>query len=247
MSGTKNTYLEIHKNFCAFVDSCCKYNCFTRSIDLQKKKFEECNHFIAQIKLYKSQAVSANDEYIANQFFHMQCILNALSSVFSMWCLIKTDKYQKAWNSLIDAQEYVVIALKIEQYEGLLNFQSNLLSIEEAMFPSWKLYNSPGMTETIGICSICKENFALCDHIENQIYMGSLCQRIDREIIDYNHTAFVEKPRDRRCIITEISDDNGNMLDYFTWEKTGEKREISGDALAHVTTVMLHFNGLDVG
>ncbi|ACF44814.1 hypothetical protein Ppha_2655 [Pelodictyon phaeoclathratiforme BU-1] len=52
--------------------------------------------------------------------------------------------------------------------------------------------------------------------------MGRLCQRADREIVRVDHIAFVENPRDRRCIITKTSDDEGNEIDYFTWEKTGK-------------------------
>lgn len=246
MSSVLITFQEVKRNFCVFVDTCCRFNCFTRSMDEQKNKAEECNAFIAQIKHYKAQAINANDEFSANQFFHMQCVLNALHSIFNMWCSIKENKFQQAWNQLIDAQEYVVVALRIEEYEDLIKFQKKLLSIEEAIFPGWALFNSPGVKETIGKCSICGENFALCEHIENEIYMGALCQRVEREIIGCDHTAFVEKPRDRRCIVTEISDDDGCMIDYFTWEKTGEKVEISAGSVAIVRVVMLHCNGLDL-
>jgi hypothetical protein len=224
----------------------CKLNCFTRSLELQREKVEECKAYIAQMKHFKVQAASSSNEYTANQFFHMQSVLNALHSTFSMWCSIKNTQYQQAWNQLVDAQEYVVVALKIQEYKGITDFQKNLSSIEEVIFPSWSLFNSPGMIETIGKCSICGENFALCDHVENGIYMGSMCQRISREIIEYNHTAFVKIPRDRRCIITEISDDEGCMIDSFTWEKTGENCELSEDAVANVKAVMLNCNGLDV-
>ena len=134
--------------------------------------------------------------------------------------------------------------MKIKDYEGVRNLEKRLQAAEESIFPGWSLYNSPGFVETIGNCSICGELFSLCDHVENQIYMGQLCQRIDRNIVRTDHFAFVQNPRDRRCIITKISEDDGQEIDYFTWEKTGEKKDNS-DGM-HAEAIMFKIPTLDV-
>ncbi|MFV2058660.1 MAG: hypothetical protein ACC707_19530 [Thiohalomonadales bacterium] len=115
--------------------------------------------------------------------------------------------------------------------------------MEIALFPGWALYNSPGHTETIGKCSICGSAFTKCEHIENNIYMGQLCLRIDRKLIEADHSALVKNPKDRRCIMTKVSGDNGKMIDYFTWEETND---IKGDEEGmYVEGVILSFHSLD--
>lgn len=216
------------------------------AIRLQKEKISECEQKIQYMKGFRHQAQCHADEEQANQFFHMLCMLNAMRSTLLMWVDVKEEEFDKAWSNLIDAQEYTAIALKINDYEGVRNLEENLQHIEKSIFPGWTLYNSPGWTESIGECSICGSNFVECDHVENQIYMGNLCLRINRQVIDIDHTALVENPRDRRCVITEISNDEGEMINYFTWEKTGEKKELGEDASMRTKCVLFTFSELDL-
>lgn len=246
MTDTRIQFESIVDSFLEFVDSCGKLNSFTRSKRLQSEKIDECEHFVQIIKSYKAQAIERSQEQAANEFFHMQCCVNALKSVLLMWITLKDEKYQRSWSYLIDAQEYTTIALKVKSYEGILSFQEKLNSIEDSVFPGWALYHSPGFIESIGKCSICGEEFIACDHIENEIYFGSLCQRIERDILELNHTALVEDPRDKRCITTHISDDDGCMIDYFTWEKTGEHVDEKEGAIGHMKSVTFAFPSLDV-
>ncbi len=244
MSEKEITIEEIHSNYCDFIDSCGKFNFYTRSKITQETKISECSQYIQLIKSYKNQAIEKGDEKVANKIFHMQCMINATKSFLLMWVKLKEDEFNKSWSYLIDAQEYVSIALRIEDYEGVRNLEVRLKGAEDSIFPGWSIYNSPGFVETIGKCSICNEPFSKCDHIENTIYMGRMCHRIDRKIINVDHFAFVENPRDRRCIITKISDDDGNEVDYFTWEKTGIKLDISKGM--HAEGVMFSIPTLDV-
>lgn len=246
MTNDKISFEEIKRIYEDFIDSCAKFNVFTRSIEKQKEKENQCTQHINLIKSYKAQAIERNVEFEANNFFHMQCMMNAMKSSLGMWVKIKEDKFEKAWCLLIDAQEYVEVALKIADYEGIRNLESRLVSIENSIFPGWALYNSPGHTETIGKCSICHDNFALCSHIENKIYLGKLCQRVDREIIEANHVALVKKPKDRRCIITKVTDDDGKTLDYFTWSESD--KQLSDNSKADemmISSIIMSFKSLD--
>lgn len=237
------TFDEIRIEYDDFIDSCAKFNSFTRSEIIQKEKISECVKYIQIIKSYKAQAIDENNEGAANHLFHFQCMLNAMLASLRVWVSLKSDDYHTAWSSLIDAQEYIEVALKITDYDGIRNMQSHLEAMEIALFPGWALYNSPGHTETIGKCSICGNVFTKCEHIENNIYMGQLCQRIDRKLIEADHSALVKNPKDRRCIMTKVSGDNGKMIDYFTWEETGD---IKGDDEGmYVEGVILSFHSLD--
>lgn len=244
MTDKTISFDEIRNDYFDFIDSCGKFNFFTRSKRIQSEKVVECEYYLQVIKSYKKQVIDQGVEALANELFHMQCMVNASRSSLLMWIDLKEEKFNDAWSNLVDAQEYISIALKIKDYEGLRNLEKRLQGAEESLFPGWSLYNSPGFVETIGNCSICGELFSFCDHVENQIYMGQLCQRIDRTIVRADHFAFVENPRDRRCIITKISEDDGREIDYFTWEKTGEKKDNS-DGM-HAEAVMFNISTLDV-
>ena len=55
--------------------------------------------------------------------------------------------------------------------------------------------------------------------------------RIHPQIVAINHSALVEEPRDRRCIITEVETEDGYYRDYMTWRKT-KKAEKHTNAVA---------------
>lgn len=244
MSYKKISFKGIHEQFCDFIDSCGKFCCYTRSIDIQQQKITECEDYLITIKEYKSHAITRKDEGVANQFFHMQCVINSLRSFLLVWKNLKENDFNKSWTYLIDAQEYLIIALKIDDYEGIRNLETRLNSAETLLFPGWAKYISAGFTETIGKCSICYELFSKCEHIENSIYMGKLCLRVDREIKSADHVALVDNPRDKRCIITKISDDDGNEIDYFSWKGTG--RKIDSKEGHHMEAILFCKPTLDV-
>jgi hypothetical protein len=201
---------QIHSNYCKFLDTCINLLYFTSLKRLQKEKIKEIESEILKIKQYKNYAISQKVENEANQLFQMQCILNAVKSILSLWIEVKDSNFGKAWNLLID------------DYEGIRFIEALLISIENSIFPSFS-YLSRSCITTIGNCSICKDDFNLCNHIENEIYMGKLCQRTDKKIIECDHLAIVENPKDRRCIITEYSDKDGNIIDKFTGRISGKK------------------------
>jgi hypothetical protein len=219
------TFEQIQEEYNNFIDDCANLNIFTRSMRLQEAKITEIQKFIARVKGFKAQMINRNDEYAANIFFHYQCMLRAMESSLGVWVAIKSEDFTKAWHQLVDAQEYKDVALKIADYPGLRNFETCLQQMENILFPHWSVYNSAGFSESVGNCSICSNDFGKCNHIENFIYMGKLCRRVDRRFIEAHHSAIVKKPRDKRCIITKMSNDNEKMVDRFTLEEVGEKKE----------------------
>ena len=218
---TKITLEEIRSSFLNFVDGCLASCCFSCSARLQKLKIDECDERLYSLHGYKSQAAQNGDEASANEFFLMQCKIRSLRSYLFMWLSIKEGEFQKGWCELIDAQDYLSVVLKLREYEGAMKFREHLFAAEMILFPGWKLFNSVGMAETIGDCSICDLKFSKCEHLEGRIYMGRLCQRVNREIKEIYHSALVENPRDRRCVITKVSNDDGVEIDWFTGERTG--------------------------
>lgn len=222
---TSFSFKDIHTQFCEKIDKLQVYNNFTVSLSLKRLAIADCIHFIKFIKLLKYQAINRGNSYEADHLFHMQCFLNSLLSSLSIWILLHDKQFKKAWDSLIDAQEYLSVAKKIHEYEGLKNFEKHLDCIEKSIFPKRKIYLSSAFTSTIGNCSICGNEFSDCIHIENNIYCGQLCYRVNIKNIEGNHVALAENPKDRRSIITSYGQEN-LIIDSFTLEKIDEKDEI---------------------
>lgn len=220
-------------------------NVYARALALQQEEIDALDDYIARVKKYKYLAIRKVDEPLANLFFHCQCLMQSLQASLRVWVVLKTKRPSEAWAHLIDAQEYLDISRKAKPDATLSRFEERLRSMEDSLFPSQNLYNSAGFSETIGKCSICQQPFAMCDHLEGHIYMGQLCQRVDREIIEVNHGALVRDPRDRRCVLVKNSNDDGRMIDRFTLEDVGPKKD-DGDQAMHVEGVIMSFRQLDL-
>lgn len=235
------TFKDIHKQFCEKIDKFQFYNNFTVNLSFKKTAINDCIDFIQYIKNTKYQAIKQNCSYEADQLFHMQCFLNSLLSSLKIWIFLAEENYKKAWDSLIDAQDYLIIAKKINTYEGIINLDKHLESIEKSIFPQRKIYLSAAFTSSIGYCSICDKEFFECDHIENNIYCGRLCLRIKLTNFKANHVALVENPDDKRCIITSYGKDN-SVIDSFTLDVIEDKNEAQ-NGIIH--GYMLSFKNLD--
>jgi len=222
---TTFTFEDIHIQFCRKIDEIEVYNNFTVSLSLKELAIEDCINFTNYIKNLKYQAIQQKYTYEADQLFHMQCFLNSLLSSLKIWIHLEKKEFKKAWDSLIDAQEYLSIAKKINEYEGLNNFEKHLDHIEKAIFPKRKFYLSSAFTSIIGNCSICNHDFSDCNHIENNIYCGQLCYRVNIQNIKGNHVALVEAPKDRRCIVTNYGQKK-SIIDSFSLENIEDKDDV---------------------
>jgi len=203
-----------------------KMNYLVRDSVLQE---EESNKLLALKKLIKSvkyQVIEHGDEKLANRLFHLQSNLNSVASLLQMWVSLKKQEYALAWSFLIDAHEYLELAIKStkgdECHWGLEEYKARLNQIEEVCFPGFPLYNSWGVKTKGGKCSICKAYYGDCEHIEGLVYAGRLCIISGFEALEADHSSLVKNPRDRRCIINKISSSEGVMRDYITWKLTDE-------------------------
>jgi hypothetical protein len=193
---------------------------------------------------YKKQAADQKIEKMANKFFEIQCILNAVVSTLQLWINIKTDQLQSAWDCLIDAQEYVNYALKANAEHPLfIDFKERLQNIETVTFPPFGLYNSVGLAFTGGECSVCGQPLSSCEHIEEKIYYGVVCKRVNIENVALNHVALVKSPKDRRCIVTEFEFEEGKIFDYISRKFLREEDKEGG---AKATARLLSTKTLDV-
>lgn len=223
-----------------------KLDFIVRDKDLQEVQVKKLDEFRRYLKSYKQQAVQRSNEELANTFFHLQCLINAQMSSLQIWISIKDGKNQKAWNHLIDAQEYLVYAIQTSDGHDVLNeFTTKLAYVERLIFPGFPVYSSLGLIFTGGVCSICEKPIEDCEHIEGRIYWGKVCQRIRIEKVDIDHSSVVSNPKDRRCIITEFGADDGFVHDYISWKvlRSVEKEEDKG---RQASLVLLNLGDMDI-
>ena len=227
------TFTMIDKLFVDLIQNSIDDMQFTTSQRIIKERIILLESNISTYRNFKLQAINQKLEYEANAFLYMQCTIQAIHSTFLTFELIRHNSNLKAWGKIIDAQEYIDIAIKarciikndasLNRDDGILEICNRIQKIEKGLFPSHKLYNSPAFIESIGKCSICHTNFLNCEHIEGEIYMGCYCIRIDRKIVELNHVALVENPRDRRCINTSKHNNLGQAIDVFSREPLKDK------------------------
>ncbi|WP_146090822.1 hypothetical protein [Cronobacter sakazakii] len=212
----------------------------TISLSKLEEVVQDIGYTISMFRGFRLQAIkrfkkkpSEYLEYEADCLFFSHCILSCLYSMANVLIYIKQSKNADAWDSLIDANEYLGVAnVFIKKYphneslssNGIQSIKQRCDSWEKAFFPTLQ-YTSAGFTETIGRCSVCLSDFLSCEHIEGFIYHGIFCKRIDRKIIEGNHVALVKNPKDRRCFFETSHDDEGYQIDVFSRERLNGQTE----------------------
>ncbi|MGP2692309.1 hypothetical protein [Serratia nevei] len=223
MTGKKLTLIELEDEFIKFINKANSEMHLSISKKTTDRWISIIENEINYNRSYKAQIIKYNNERVSGSFLYRHCILSAFKSIFMLFRYVRINKNLEAWCSLIDAYEYLDIAnIYLTTYEidngAIGEITKKIDAIKYAIFPRDPIYTSIAMTETMGDCSICGDAFLNCEHVERKIYNGRLCQRVNRKIIEANHTAIVENPRDRRCIISTSHNDDGFQIDIFSKE-----------------------------
>ncbi len=215
-----------------------------RDAELQMEQVGVLRTLKDRIRGFKAGARQAEDERAANELFHVQCGLNAMISLLTMWVDLKKANYYSAWDRLIDAEEYISVAMRAsEGGPALGKILERLKEVERVIFPGFRVFNSAGLLIRGGECSVCGKWFGVCEHIEGRVYWGCLCRRINAEIVKVDHVAIVGEPRDRRCVMTETTTDDGFYRDCMTWKK-GRKLE-DGPEGHRITGIIFRYKSIE--
>lgn len=235
MKKDKYDFSEIDELFESSMQEATEEMHFTSSRRIVDERIRALDENIALFKSFKYQAIQRESEYHANSFLYMQCVAQAIRAIFVMFRFVRNDENLKAWSSLIDAFEYLDVALIVvhtihkeppqEALSGVASLRERFVEFEKGLFPAHKIYNSPGMIEGVGDCSICGESFLVCEHVEKGVYAGRFCTRVNRKPIEFEHFAVVTEPRDRRCIFTTKHNRSGQSVDVFSREPLEQQKE----------------------
>lgn len=207
--------VNIFNGLCDVANRCCWCSTSNQIQESVAKELNDAIDFFRGIKVY---AIETNDDKMANLFYYMQCVIAGLGSLCMMWVNLKKNKPEKAWINLIDSQEYISVArrcIEPEHTKNIEKLQDRLYEIEENAFPPMT-FNSIGAIFEGGKCSVCGQLYKSCDHLDGFVYCGVLCYVFDKKIVEFNHTAIVKNPRDRRCITRTLETDNHGIRDLLT-------------------------------
>ena len=188
----------------------------TRDSGLQQSAVDELNQLIKEIQSLKDIAINNKDEDDANGFLSLKCAASCLQFTIKMWLFLKQEKPDDAWDSLINAQDAVVGAIKAHSISSHLeNFSELLQIIEKVVFPP-QVFSSAGFTVIDEECSICGNNYDKCDHIAGRPYMGKFCYLIVKKA-KLNEVSVVKEPSDKKCRVIQF-DDEGGSRNRMTWK-----------------------------
>lgn len=204
-----------------------------RGIKYQKDGIDDLDEFVewARGKLKTAQRNPKNGikdsdppGRPANQILMFICMAKALRSELLMWVQLKNKEWESAWDSLVDAQDWVDSAISADSISklcGVDGYEEKLTSHERFLFPPHQ-YMSPGMVVNSYECSICGEEYDSCPHLEGIAYNGVFCNRVLRDI-ELTEVSSVDEPHDKKARIRGHYIEDG-FRNQMTWEVNEDKK-----------------------
>ena len=150
------TFNDIVEKFNVSLEEALNMAIFVRDIELQKAQVSALSIQVEEIRQYKYQSIEHKNEEMANLFFAFHNLLNSVKSCIESIICLKENEHQNGWSKFVDAEEFLdYAALQKEKLFGLENYHQHLVHMRKCLFPQWKIFNSPGIIESIGDCNIC--------------------------------------------------------------------------------------------
>lgn len=188
----------------------------TRQSGLQSETIDSLLELQIQMVTLKEKYVDQKCEGIANLLLGFQCSCQTIISELQMYILLKQEKPDQAWDELISAQSAALSAVRAHPgFNHLLAKERDLKKIEKVFFPP-QVFLSTGMTVNEIKCSICNENYDVCEHIKGHPYMGVFCNVIYGKV-SFDEVSIVDSPSDKHCRVTHLHSGKGkrNLMSWM--------------------------------
>lgn len=194
-----------------------------RDTDLQRSALKEIEELSNSVKTLKKEAVIDGSERLSNVFLGCESVLRFLHSELKMWVLLKEQKPEEAWNSLIDAQSAAMDAIRADEgFSHLTGHLDRLEEIERLVFPP-QVFLSAGLIVGCRECSVCGCEYDDCPHLIGRPYRGEFCHCILKDV-EVDHVSLVPQPANKRCRVTHFSAEGGKR-NRMTWKIESESIE----------------------
>lgn len=227
MNESVEEFVELYH---AVVTDCERFAFLPRAKSYQRQSIEKLTDLLDQSSIAKQKMIEESDEDAANQILALQCMTQALRFELKMWIDLKNQEWEKAWNALVDAQEYAQSARSAHDIASSCNVHNyirKLSVIESFVFPP-HTYNSPEIIVEEFLCTICNDDYTKCDHIAGRPYWGTFCNREYHNPLGSRGSAIVDNPKDKKARMTGHITDDRKIRNQMTWEKremTDEEKE----------------------
>ncbi|MBP2202206.1 hypothetical protein J3E07_001647 [Methanococcus voltae] len=183
---------------------------------IKSRKYEKVDELIDNLnKVFeysKSNAISKNDEDLANIFYLLQLYLSILKSISDLWKSLDTEKYGLSWGYLQDALIKIQLLKKFmcEPTELCVITLESYLKKLECFYP-YNIFMSPEYIYEGETCSICGKSpyDPACSHIEGHLYGGKLAKRIHGNF-RVKSISLVKNPKNKKCVITSSQNVDGS-------------------------------------
>jgi hypothetical protein len=210
---------KVDEYITSFIDlkrDCLETGYIVRHMHHHERLARMLKDFMRSTVQLKEATIKEKDEDSANTLLAIECFCQALRFEMHMWLALKKEDPNKAWNHLIEAQDWVKASTRAKCLERLQQeeYIEKLHQIEKVVFPP-QVFNSLSMVTKSVQCSICNEKYGKCNHIAGKAYMGRLCSEQVTDF-EFQHVAIVSYPFDKKARVPEI-EQNGKWKDLMTW------------------------------
>lgn len=176
-----------------------RFACFVRDNEFQKGCIERLNSFKVLLSKERINSVKNHDNDLANGFASFELVTESFICEFKMWIALKENKYNDAWDFLIDSQDLAIRAMQAHEVNAHLSVYLRRLEVlEKLLFPP-QLFVSDRSIVSKCKCSICDNDIQECEHIKGKFYMGEQCIEIIENIESINGFDFVKEPANKKC------------------------------------------------
>ncbi|MDG4716684.1 hypothetical protein [Winogradskyella marincola] len=176
-----------------------KFLNFTSSDEDKKKAIESLNDLKEKAEEEKYNAIKISDNDLANGFASFELVIESMKSEYKMWLSLNEKDYNKAWDFLVDAQDFAILSMQAHNVNGHLDkYNQRLLIIEKLLFPP-QLFFSDRTIVSKSSCTICNKDMQECEHIKGKFYMGiQCCERVEK-IESIEGIDIVKEPANKKC------------------------------------------------
>ena len=183
---------------------------FLRDVDVeiglaQAPTIESIREHLESVEL---QNADGPDE-LFNDFYALRRYADFFVHYGQVWRLIAEEKFSASWNKLQDALDALRLIRRFSRID-ISGLEDQLVELEKT-YPYNVFFSIGALVEKFE-CSICGQDIDSfqCSHRKGHLYRGRMAVGIARNIVNLDHVAMVDRPEDRRCVVSY--DDSGEQF-----------------------------------
>ena len=191
---------------------------YTVGIEIQKDEIAHLDIYLEKLSNQKKDFSEKKFENDANLAYCLLTLASVIQLELKMLVSLKEDKMAEAWDILIVSQNSLATVIRNYPFEHqhLDNYLDRLTIYEKTLFPNFMFHSYGGIVEE-SHCSICQQDYGICDHMKGKLYNGELCCRIITKVA-MEEISVVENPASKHCRTLSI-ETNGEKIDVMTLRK----------------------------